>query len=58
MLAPELKKIKEQLEKGKNATVDADIILKELQELEDVKGYLTHSISLSSTVCPTCGRRL
>lgn len=58
MLSPELKRLKEQLEQGEEANVDRRRILSELQELDNVKAYLQHSLSLSGFVCPTCGRRV
>lgn len=58
MLTTELKRLKDQLEKGENATVDKEKLLEELHELENIKGIIQHSISLSGDTCPTCGRRL
>lgn len=58
MLLPELKKLKFQLENGENITVDKEKLLKELQELENVKAVIQHSLSLSGKLCPTCGRRI
>ncbi len=58
MLTPELKKLKEYLE-GKHITIDREALLEELHKLDnsDVKSFL-ESLSLSSDVCPACGRKL
>lgn len=58
MLSPELKKLKEQLERGGAVNVDNPRLLSELQALDNVKGYIQHSLSLSGFVCPTCGRKV
>ena len=58
MLAPELKRLKEQLENNENLVVNPQKLLEELKELDDTPTYLTHSLSISGKVCPTCGRRL
>ncbi len=58
MLTPELKKLKLYLE-GNHINIDKTALLKELNELYDsnTKSFL-ESLSLSSNVCPTCGRKL
>ena len=59
MLSEELRKLKRELEVGKEQIdINRDKLLKELQDLEDVKGMLYHSLSLSGNICPTCGRLL
>lgn len=59
MLLPELKNLKEQLEEGKeNVNIDKEKLLEELTALENVKVYVRESLSLSSKVCPTCGRSI
>ena len=59
MLTPQLKKLKIQLEEGK-ASIDIDKkeLLAELNEMEAIDGVLLKSLSLSTKVCPTCGKRL
>lgn len=58
MLTPELKKLKKYLE-GADINIDRDALLKELNELDDssIKSFF-ESLSLSSGVCPACGRKL
>ncbi|MFR5632700.1 MAG: hypothetical protein ACLUFH_06895 [Monoglobales bacterium] len=59
MLAPELTKLKEDIEAGeKEIKINRDRLLVELRELENIEGYLYESLALSQYVCPTCGRRL
>lgn len=59
MLLPELKNLKEQLEEGKeNVDIDIEKLLEELNALENVKCHVQESLSLSSKVCPTCGRSI
>lgn len=59
MLLPELKNLKEQLENGnERITIDKEKLLEELTTLENVKCYVQESLSLSSKVCPTCGRSI
>ena len=54
MLLPELKKIKMQLEEGKNnIDFDKEQLLAELNELDKIEELLQESVGL-----PTCGRRL
>lgn len=58
MLAPELTRLKENLEAGKqNENINVDRLLAELKDLEKVSYHLYESLSLSQGVCPTCGRR-
>ena len=58
MLAPELMKMKTQLENEEEIDVDKRKILRELAELEKIEGFVQESLALSEKVCPTCGRRL
>ncbi len=54
-----VKKIKIQLEEGKtNIDIDKEELLAELNEMEAIQGVLLESLSLSTKVCPTCGKRL
>ena len=59
MLTPQLKKLKIQLEEGKTSIdIDKKELLAELNEMEAIDGVLLKSLSLSTKVCPTCGKRL
>ncbi len=60
MLSPQLRKIKIQLEEGAtNIDIDKEELLAELNEMEAIQGVLlVESLSLSTKVCPTCGKRL
>lgn len=59
MLSPQLRKLKIQLEAGKEQIdIDKEQLLKELNELDEIKGILLESLALSTKVCPTCGKRL
>ena len=61
MLSPRLRKIKIQLEEGAtNIDIDKEELLAELNEMEAIQGVLLEieSLSLSTKVCPTCGKRL
>lgn len=59
MLLPQLEKLKMQLEEGKsNIDVDNEQLLAELNELDGIEEVLHESLSLSTKICPTCGRRL
>lgn len=59
MLLPQLEKLKMQLEEGKNnIDVDNEQLLAELNELDGIEEILQESLSLSTKICPTCGRRL
>ncbi len=59
MLSPQLERLKIQLEEGKdNIDIDKEKLLHELSELALIEGILQESLSLSTRVCPTCGRRL
>lgn len=59
MLLPQLEKLKMQLEEGKNnIDVDKEQLLAELNELDGIEEILQESLSLSTKICPTCGRRL
>ena len=59
MLSPQLRKIKIQLEEGAtNIDIDKEELLAELNEMEAIQGVLLKSLSLSTKVCHTCGKRL
>lgn len=59
MLSPQLRKLKIQLEAGREQiNIDKEQLLKELNELDEIKGILLESLALSTKVCPTCGKRL
>lgn len=58
MLSTELKNLMTQLENGEQISIDRIKTLQELRALDEVKEYFQESLSLSSEVCPTCGRRL
>ena len=61
MLSPQLKKLKTQLEEGMNEIdidIDKEELLAELNEMDAIEGVLLESLSLSTRVCPTCGKRL
>lgn len=59
MLSPQLRKIKIQLEEGAtNIDIDKEELLAELNEMEAIQGVWIESLSLSTKVCPTCGKRL
>lgn len=59
MLSPQLRKLKIQLEEGREQIdIDKEQLLKELNELDEIKGILLESLALSKKVCPTCGKRL
>ena len=55
MLTSELKNYLE----GNDCNIDRDVLLKELKQLDKLNiESLDESLSLSSGVCPTCGRKL
>ena len=59
MLSPQLRKLKIQLDAGREQIdIDKEQLLKELNELDKIKGILLESLALSTKVCPTCGKRL
>ena len=59
MLSPQLKKLKTQLEEGMNEIdIDKEELLAELNEMDAIEGVLLESLSLSTRVCPTCGKWL
>ena len=59
MLSPQLRKLNIQLEAGREQIdIDKEQLLKELNELDEIKGILLESLALSTKVCPTCGKRL
>ncbi len=58
MLSPELKKLMIQLENDEPISIDQEKALQELKILDGAEEYVQESLSLSSKVCPTCGRRL
>ena len=54
MLSPELKKLMHDLENGAdNIEINAEAMLKELHELDEVEEIIQESLSLSGKVCPT-----
>ena len=59
MLSPELQKLLNNLRAGKaNIVIDWEKIQAELEGLDKVPTYLQHSLSMSTNVCPTCGRQI
>ena len=59
MLSPELKKLLNDLQAGEsNIRIDREKIQAELEALDNVPVFLKHSLSMSTRVCPTCGRKL
>lgn len=58
MLTPQLKILKMKLEGRDNVHIDKKALLVELNKLETNENSLQESLSLSTKVCPTCGRRL
>lgn len=59
MLSPELKKLLNDLQAGEsNIKIDREKIQTELEALDKTRGVLRHSLSMSTKVCPTCGRPL
>lgn len=52
MLSPQLRKLKIQLEEGREQIdIDKEQLLKELNELDEIKGILLESLALSTKVC-------
>lgn len=58
VLSPQLEKLKLKLEGKNNIDIDKETLLDELNELEESEETLLESLSLSTGVCPTCGKRL
>mgnify|MGYP000755352009 CR=1 FL=1 len=59
MLSPELKKLLNDLRAGEsNIRIDREKIQAELETLDNTPVFLKHSLSMSTRVCPTCGREL
>ena len=59
MLKPELKKLLNDLRNGTDRIeINREKIREELEYLDKTPRYVQHSLSLSTDVCPTCGRRL
>lgn len=61
MLSPELKKLMISLENGNTPEqIDPKALLRELQNLDEIMTWepIQESLSLSSAVCPRCGRKL
>ena len=59
MLSPELKKLLNDLQAGEsNIRIDREKIQAELEALDNTPVFLKHSLSMSTRVCPTCGRKL
>ena len=59
MLSPELKKLLNDLQEGEpNIKINREKIQAELEALDNIPVFLRHSLSMSTRVCPTCGREL
>ena len=62
MLPPELKNIKNRLEKGTGSKIDSKKLLQELKSLDkflDTEEFLIHeSLKSAPGYCPTCGKKL
>ena len=59
MLSPQLKKLLNDLRAGEsNIRIDREKIQAELETLDNTPVFLKHSLSMSTRVCPTCGREL
>ena len=59
MLSPELKKLLNDLRAGEsNIRIDREKIQAELETLDNTPVFLKLSLSMSTRVCPTCGREL
>lgn len=62
MLSPELRKLMVALKNHQNPEylIDGEVLLEELQVLDNLVTWdlYNESLSLSSGVCPTCGRKL
>lgn len=59
MLSPELKKLLNDLQAGEpNIRINREKIRIELETLDNTPFILKHSLSMSTRVCPTCGREL
>ena len=56
MLGEELKALKKKIENKENLEVNTEKLLKELEELDSLP--LTESLSLSTSVCPVCGKKI
>lgn len=59
MLSPELKKLLNDLQTGEpNIKINREKIQAELEALDNTPMLLRHNLSMSTRVCPTCGREL
>lgn len=59
MLSPELKKLLNDLQAGEpNIKINREKIRIELEILDNTPFILKHSLSMSTRLCPTCGREL
>lgn len=59
MLSPELKKLLNDLQEGEpNIKINREKIQVELEALDNTPVFFRHSLSMSTRVCPTCGREL
>ena len=59
MLSPELKKLLNDLQTGEpNIKINREKIRIELEILDNTPYIMRHSLSMSTRVCPTCGREL
>ena len=59
MLSPELKKLLKDLREGEaHIEINREKLQVELEALDNVHVFLNQSLSMSTNVCPTCGRTL
>lgn len=59
MLSPELRKLLTNLRAGEaNIVIDREKLQAELEDLDKIPTHLQHSLSMSTNVCPTCGRKI
>lgn len=59
MLSPELRKLFNNLRAGEaNTVIDWEKLQAELEDLDKVPTHLQDSLSMSTNVCPTCGRKI
>lgn len=59
MLSPELRKLLNNLRAGEvNRGIDWEKLQAELEGLDKVPTHLQQSLSMSTNVCPTCGRKI
>lgn len=59
MLSPELKKLLNDLQTGEpNIEINREKLRFELEALDNTSSIWDYSLSMSTRVCPTCGREL